>query len=75
MDEKSDHLRRAATGAFSASKMVGGSISRDQQSLEARMAATSLQQNDLLLAWEARGGDTLLSSEYVAIQMKLIVDC
>lgn len=65
MSEKCDSMRQAAGGVFSTARKRTVSPDWDRDRLTSEVSSMKIDRDDLGLAWEARGGDTLLSYEYV----------
>jgi hypothetical protein len=60
-------MKKAASAVFSAEGATKGALNRGRGDVSGQMAAMNLGADDLSIAWEARAGDTLLSSEYIAL--------
>ena len=58
-------MRHAAGSVFSTAKKRAVPTDSDRDRLASEVSSMKIDRDDLGLAWEARGGDTLLSYEYV----------
>lgn len=75
LSEKCDSMRQAAGSVFSTAKKRNGSTESDRDRLTSEVGSMKIDRDDLGLAWEARGGDTLLSYEYVCSVRILASKC
>ncbi len=64
-NEKKQTLMKAAGATFKAPGLGKTSSSHGIKSLDRNLSELQLDTKSSSLPWEARGGDTLLSSEYV----------
>jgi hypothetical protein len=61
--EKRESMKRAAAAVFKATDVWNVGVNRIREGVEDHMSAMQLKEESLAAAWEARGGDTLLSSK------------
>lgn len=56
-------MKRAAAAVFKATDVWNVGVNRIREGVEDHRSAMQLKEESLAAAWEARGGDTLLSSK------------